>query len=48
MIDNGQLVDTGNEIVNVYNLNGHRITSPPRGGNIVRMKDSTVRKVFGK
>lgn len=47
-IDDGLLVDTGNDIVNVYDLNGHRITSPQRGVNIVRMKDGTVRKVLVK
>ena len=47
-IDGGQFVDTGNDIVNVYDLNGHRITSPQRGVNIVRLKDGTVRKVLVK
>ena len=46
-IDDGQFVDTGNDIVNFYDLNGHRITSP-RGVNIVRLKDGTVRKVLVK
>ena len=48
MIDDGQFINTGNEIVNVYDLNGHRITSPQRGVNIVRLKDGTVRKVLVK
>ena len=47
-IDDGQFVDTENDIVNVYDLNGHRITSPQRGVNIVRLKDGTVRKVLVK
>ena len=47
-IDGGQFVDTGNDIVNVYDLNGHRITSPQRGVNIMRLKDGTVRKVLVK
>ena len=47
-IDDGQLVDTGNDIVNIYDINGHRLTSPQRGFNIVRTKDGTVRKVLVK
>lgn len=47
-INDDQFVNTGNEIVNVYNLNDHHITSPQRGVNIVRMKDGTVRKVLVK
>ena len=47
-IDDGQFVNTENDIVNVYDLNGHRITSPQRGVNIVRLKDGTVRKVLVK
>ena len=32
----------------VYNLAGHRITSPARGVNIIRMSDGTTKKVFIK
>jgi hypothetical protein len=31
-----------------YNINGHRISSPQRGINIVRMSDGTTRKVLVK
>ena len=31
-----------------YNINGHRISSPQRGINIVRMSNGTTRKVFVK
>ena len=34
--------------VGIYSLNGTRLSAPPRGINIIRMADGSVRKIMVK
>lgn len=45
-VDEGLQVE--NDISTIYNISGHRITSPQRGINIVRTKDGKIKKVLVK